>query len=264
MPERREPKADDRAPGTDNAVSWDGYSAAALAERCRAPRLVLLDETDSTLDVAHALAEQGAPSGTVVLANAQRAGRGRMGRTWSSEPGRGVWSTIIARGVAMDAMHVLSIRVGLEIAERLDLLAFDLVRLKWPNDLLLDWAKLGGVLTEARWTGDSLAWIAVGVGVNVVKPDAEANAAAFPAGTARVDVLAAIVAGIAAATAATGHLSDGELTRYATRDALAGKFIESPLLGVVTGIAANGAIVVETRKGIEQSRTGTIRLAEGR
>src|SRR6185436_19193687 len=96
------------------------YSASALARRCNVDRLELLDVTDSTLDVAHKLAEAGAPSSTVVLADAQTAGRGQHGRAWSSEPGRGVWATIIARYVRMNAMDVLSIRVGLEIAERLD------------------------------------------------------------------------------------------------------------------------------------------------
>jgi BirA family biotin operon repressor/biotin-[acetyl-CoA-carboxylase] ligase len=246
-----------------SAVSWDGYSVAALKLECNAPRFELLDETDSTLNVAHALAEQGAPSGTVVLANSQTAGRGRMGRTWNSEPGRGVWSTIIARGVELKAMDVLSIRVGLEIAERFDLIAHDAIKLKWPNDLYIGGAKLGGVLTEARWTGDALAWIAIGVGVNVAKPESDVPAAGFPAATARVDVLIAIVEGVRAAMTANGHLSPSELARWAPRDMLVGKVIESPLLGVVTGIAANGAIVAETRKGTEQARTGSIRLAEG-
>jgi biotin-[acetyl-CoA-carboxylase] ligase BirA-like protein len=258
VPDSRQPTADSRA------VSWDGYSVAALVRRCGVERLELLDETDSTLDVAHTLAEADAQSGTLVLANAQRAGRGRMGRTWSSESGRGVWSTIIARGVESKAMDVISVRVGLELAERFDGMAQDIVKLKWPNDLLTSSGKLGGILTEARWTGDTLGWIAIGVGVNVVKPESEAGAAGFPAGVARIDVLAAIVAGVRAARAATGHLSSSELVRYSARDALAGKVIDSPLLGVVKGIAENGSIVVETRQGMEQARTGTIRILEAR
>jgi BirA family biotin operon repressor/biotin-[acetyl-CoA-carboxylase] ligase len=154
--------------------------------------------------------------------------------------------------------------VGLELADRFDGMAQDVVKLKWPNDLLTSTGKLGGILTEARWTGDSLAWIAIGVGVNVAKPEAEPRAAGFPAGITRIDVLAAIVAGVRAARAYSGHLSAGELQRFAARDALAGNVIESPLLGVVKGIAANGAIVVETRQGMEEARTGTVEIREAR
>ena len=243
---------------------WDGLTSEALAHRCGVDRLELLDVTDSVLDVAHTLAEQGVPAGTVVLADTQRAGRGRMGRAWSSEPGLGVWCAVIQRSLTQDSMDVLSLRIGLEIAERLDTLARDPVGVKWPNDLVIGSAKLGGILVEARWSGDTLAWIAIGVGVNVVRPISETAAAGMPKGTARADVLAAVVAGCRAAVAATGHLSQGDLARYRARDVLRGKRIVEPVSGTVSGIAANGALVVETRRGTERVRTGTIRLAEGR
>ena len=245
-------------------MTWDGHAAEDLAAACGAPRLDLHDEVESTLDVAHQLAEQGAAGGTVVLADAQRAGRGRMGRAWSSEPGRGVWSTMIVRDTDAKALEVLSIRVGLEVAERLDDIARAQVGVKWPNDLVLHGAKLGGILVEARWTGAALGWVAVGVGVNVVRPDSYAAAAALPRGTARVDVLAAIVAGIRAAAAATGHLSPAEKERFQARDALRGKRIVEPVAGTVTGIESSGALLVMTRQKTERVKTGTIRLAEGK
>ena len=243
---------------------WDGLTAQDRAERCGVRRLHLFDATDSTLDVAHELAEQGAESGTTVLADCQRAGRGRMGRGWSSEPGLGVWCTVIERSVPRDAMDVLSIRVGLLIAERLDSLAGEAVGVKWPNDLVVRGAKLGGILVEARWTGDTLGWIAIGVGLNVVRPISEAAAAGMPKGTARVRVLAAAVAGIRTAAVAKGHLSADEMKRYGSRDYLTGKRVVEPLVGTVSGIATNGALVVETRQRTERVRSGTIRLAEGR
>ena len=244
-------------------VTWDGLSAEALAAHCGVARLELFGETDSTLDVAHILAEQGAPSGTVVLADSQRAGRGRMGRVWSSEASRGVWCSVIERAVNSSALDVLSVRVGIEVAERLDRLVRETVGVKWPNDLVLGLAKLGGILVEARWSGSSLAWVAIGVGVNVERPLSQSLAAGMPKGVARSDVLAAIVQGARAAACKMGHLSPEELERFWSRDALRGKRIVEPVAGTVSGIAASGALVVETKKGTERLRTGTIRLAEG-
>ena len=101
-------------------VTWDGHTAGSLALRCGVPRVELHAETESTLDIAHHLAQQGAPSGTVVLADYQKAGRGRLGRRWISQPGRGVWVTVLERPRDVRAIEVLSLRVGLRCAEALD------------------------------------------------------------------------------------------------------------------------------------------------
>jgi len=155
------------------------------------------------------------------------------------------------------------VRVGIEVAERLDRLVRETVGVKWPNDLVLGLAKLGGILVEARWSGSSLAWVAIGVGVNVVRPLSQSLAAGMPKGVARSDVLVAIVHGARAAAGKMGHLTPEELERFRTRDALRGRRIVEPVAGTVSGIAASGALVVETRQGTERLRTGTIRLAEG-
>lgn len=244
------------------AGSWDGFSAEDLARRCAVPSVEILGETDSTLDVAHALASRGAPEGTLVIADTQRAGRGRFGRAWSSEPGRGVWCTVVERPRDPKALDVLSIRVGLRAAQALDAFADECVGLKWPNDLVLAAGKVGGILAEARWTGASIAWVAVGVGVNVATPSDVPTAAGLRAGVRRVDVLAAIVGAVCSAGAADGGLSPMELTQYAERDVLKGRKISAPAVGTVTGIDASGALIVETARGSELHRAGTIRLAE--
>lgn len=245
-------------------VMWNGYTAGALAHRCAVPHLELLSETDSTLDVAHALADGDAPAGTVVVADSQRAGRGQHGRSWSSHPGRGVWCTVIERprGEDAKAFGVLSIRVGLRAAEALDALAGERVGVKWPNDLTLRRGKLGGILTEARWIGSSLAWVAVGVGINVVPPPDVSTAAGLRPGASRVEVLEAVVRAVRSAGAAEGELTDAELERYRVRDALVGRRIVSPGIGTVTGISAVGALLVEGAAGTEEHHAGTIRYAE--
>lgn len=246
----------------DAAVAWDGHTAAALAKRCAVPLVELLAETESTQNVAHALAEQGAPAGTTVLANAQSAGRGRFGRAWMSEPGMGVWCTVIERPADASAMDVLSLRVGLNVAEALEPFADERLGVKWPNDLLTRRGKVGGILVEARWSGSSLAWVAIGVGVNVVAPDSVPGAVGLTPGARRTEVLVAVVRAVRSAASADGSLSTEELRRYGSRDVLAGRRIVSPAAGTVTGVTATGALVVETARGSEHVRAGTIQLAE--
>jgi BirA family biotin operon repressor/biotin-[acetyl-CoA-carboxylase] ligase len=250
-----------------SALTWDGYDARTLAAMCNAPALELLAETDSTQTVAHRLAEAGAAPGTVVVADSQRAGRGRMGRSWRSEPGMGVWCTTVERP-APDSLDVLSLRVGLYAAEKLDGFSEVPVRVKWPNDLVVPGAagdlplrKLGGILVEARWLGQSLAWVAIGVGVNVTAPTGVANAIGMNPGTRRTDVLSAIVRAVRQAAAQHGALTPDELRRYTARDALVGRDILSPVVGRVAGMNAAGELRVETHRGLEYVRAGTVELA---
>ncbi len=244
-------------------VTWDGLTADDIAVQCGAKRVELFSETDSTLDVAHALAEQGALSGTVVVADSQRAGRGRLGRPWSSLPGLGVWCTVVERPADTAALDVLSIRVGLELAEGLDGLGADRIDLKWPNDLLLRGGKLAGILTETRWSAGAPAWVAVGVGVNIVAPTDVPGGVGLGAGVARIDVLRAVLRAVQSAAARTGHLSAEEESRYRLRDALRGRRIVEPVAGTVDGVTASGELLVRTSRGVERVRAGTIRVGEG-
>src|SRR5262245_11512084 len=109
-------------------------------------RLIEYDEVGSTLDVAHEMAADGAEAGTLIVAKAQTAGRGRMGRTWRSEPGAGIWLTLIERPADASALEVLSLRVGLAMAPVLDAFTDAPIQLKWPNDLYLRDRKLAGIL----------------------------------------------------------------------------------------------------------------------
>jgi BirA family transcriptional regulator, biotin operon repressor / biotin---[acetyl-CoA-carboxylase] ligase len=244
-------------------LSWEGLSTDALARACGASRVELLAETDSTLDVAHALAATGAPAGTVVVADAQRAGRGRQGRPWSSVAGMGVWCTVIERPVRADVLDLLSLRVGLYLAESLDDLAGETVRVKWPNDLAVRRGKLAGILTESRWSGPTVSWVAVGVGVNVVAPPEVTRAAGLPTGVTRVEVLRSVVRAVRSAAVQGLALSADEMRRYAARDALAGREILAPAAGRVAGITEAGALVIETPSGgREEHRAGTVRFPE--
>ena len=240
---------------------WDSLDAETLRRRLAVPDVVLYDEIGSTQDVAHELAERGAVAGTVVVADAQRMGRGRMGRSWSSAPGVGVWCSVIERPADLKALDVLSLRVGLLLAERLDAFATDRVHLKWPNDLLVEDGKAAGILVEARWSRAVPTWVAIGIGVNVRAP-AVAGAAGLRDAVRRVEVLAVVVGAAREAGRSAGWLTDEELRRYNARDLLQGRRLVSPGIGIARGIAPSGSLLVETPQGIEQHRAGTIELAE--
>jgi BirA family biotin operon repressor/biotin-[acetyl-CoA-carboxylase] ligase len=204
--------------GARRATAYDGVDANALAGRLGVPTLELYGSVGSTMDIAHALAQDGTPAGTLVLADQQTSGRGQHGRSWSSAAGAGIWLTLIERPADTGAADILSLRIGLRIAEVLDPFAGARVRVKRPNDLYVAAGKVGGILTEARWHGERLAWVAVGVGVNTIVPVDVPGAAALPSHTSRVDVLTALVSSLRAGVAARGALTAEELQALAARE----------------------------------------------
>lgn len=251
----------DPSPAANPADAYDGVGAGALAAAVGVPRLDVYRVVGSTMDVAHVLADAGAPDGSVVLADEQVAGRGRQGRGWGSGAGRGVWLTMIERPRDLAAVEVLSLRIGLAVAEALQDVAPSTVRLKWPNDLMLDGRKLAGVLVEARWRETRPEWVAIGIGVNV-RPPFGYEAASLPPDVSRVDVLARIVPALRAAVRAGGRLTDDELARYARRDGAAGRRVSAPAPGVVAGIDATGAVLIAGADGVHPYRTGSLVFSE--
>lgn len=209
----------------------------------------------STLDVAHSLAAEGAPAGTLIVADTQTAGRGRMGRSWRSEPGAGIWLTLIERPRDAAAVDVLSLRIGLALAPVLDALAATPVLLKWPNDLYVGDRKLAGVLIEARWRDAQPEWLAIGVGINLRPPASEARAAGLRAGVTRDDVLSRIVPAMRDAAARTGLLTEPELHAFAARDLARGRRCVQPIDGIVQGIDRSGELLVDIALSSDAAQT---------
>jgi BirA family biotin operon repressor/biotin-[acetyl-CoA-carboxylase] ligase len=126
----------------------------------------------STNDVAAALARAGAPEGVVVVADHQSAGRGRWGRSWTALPGSSLLVSVLLRpGPDPDALALVPLATGLAAVDAcLDVAGFA-PGLKWPNDLVVDGAKLGGILTELLPAPDGAPpAVVVGVGVNLRWP----------------------------------------------------------------------------------------------
>ena len=125
-------------------------------------------EATSTNDLAKQMAKEGAPHGTVILADSQTAGRGRMGRSFSSPKGLGIFLSLVLRPrcKAEKLMH-LTCAVGTRMCDAVQAVTGVRPGLKWINDLILDGKKLGGILTELSLGKDGLVEFAViGIGIN--------------------------------------------------------------------------------------------------
>jgi BirA family biotin operon repressor/biotin-[acetyl-CoA-carboxylase] ligase len=136
-------------------------------------------EVGSTNDVALRFAADGAPDGTVVLAAAQTAGRGRRGRAWYSAPAAGVYLSVVLRETPAVTGRgdgsLVTLMAGGAAAEAMERAAGVVPALKWPNDLVVERTtpsgterrKLGGILAEGAAVGDAITSVVLGIGVNV-------------------------------------------------------------------------------------------------
>lgn len=152
------------------------FDSALRGERL-GRKIIVLDETDSTNRTAKELDEAGAPDGTVIVAETQRAGRGRFGRAWASPRG-GLWFSLVLRPGADDpAVPLIPLIAGLSLVGVLEEAAGEVLALGWPNDVVCRGKKLAGILVEGVFERGAL--VVVGVGVNVNN-----SAAALPVETA--------------------------------------------------------------------------------
>ena len=245
----------------DADLRLDGLTAAELAARLDVPCVHLFASVSSTLDVANTIA-MTAPPGTVIVADEQTAGRGRQGRAWVSPADAGLWLTLLERPEDPSALEVLSLRCGLYAAEALDGLAGATIGVKWPNDLYVGGRKLAGVLIETRWRGASPEWVAIGFGLNVVRPPIDTAVGLTPGATRR-DALLYLVPALRRAAAAIGPLTTDELTRWSVRDVARGCAVDRPSAGRVDGISARGELLVRAADAtLTAHRSGTLTFAE--
>jgi BirA family biotin operon repressor/biotin-[acetyl-CoA-carboxylase] ligase len=243
-------------------VSYDGLNPEELARRLKAPSCLSLVKVTSALDIVHELAAEGAPSGTVVVADQQVAGRGRLGRRWSSPPKTGIWLGYLMRPSGALQSGVLAIRIGLALLDVLEKIGVE-ASLKWPNDVVLRDRKLAGVLCEARWAGDMPKWVAAGIGINVhrpLPPEIASEAVALDEvcpGITRISILELFVPKLHRLPDSPGLL-DEERERYGRYDWLMGRRLRDPLEGSAGGIDHEGALLVRTAEGVERIIGGSV------
>ena len=142
---------------------------AALKTRWLGRQCHVHDSLESTNTEARRLAEQGAAHGVVVIADEQRAGKGRLGRRWQSPAGCNLYfSSLLRPTVEPQHAPLYSLATAVGLADALGpLITRGELRLKWPNDVLIDEGKLCGVLIELKMNKAAIASLVVGVGINV-------------------------------------------------------------------------------------------------
>lgn len=142
---------------------------AGLAAGPFGENMYVYERVGSTNDVLKEMAEQGAPEGTLVIADEQTAGRGRMGRAWIAPPQSSLLISILFRPeLPPQQVYRLVMACGLAVAEACEAEeGIPPVEVKWPNDLLIGGRKFTGILPESAFVGEQVAWVVVGIGVNV-------------------------------------------------------------------------------------------------
>ncbi|MDD4496251.1 MAG: biotin--[acetyl-CoA-carboxylase] ligase, partial [Eubacteriales bacterium] len=129
--------------------------------------IIYTPAVDSTNTAASSMAQEGAPEGTVVIADSQTAGRGRMGRSWQSPPGKGVWMSFILRPeLPANEVQTVTLAASVSVAQALERLTGIKPGIKWPNDIILGSRKVCGILTEMNSEIDRVNYIIVGIGLN--------------------------------------------------------------------------------------------------
>ncbi len=137
-------------------------------------RILAYQQSRSTNDIAAREAENGAVEGTIVVADHQTQGRGRLGRVWYSPPGTGAYISIILRPPCPpEKAPGLSLMTALALAEALEEICPNVVKIKWPNDVLLNGRKTAGILTELSADRGKVNHLVVGIGININQDSAD-------------------------------------------------------------------------------------------
>ncbi|MFO0550799.1 MAG: biotin--[acetyl-CoA-carboxylase] ligase [Polyangiaceae bacterium] len=227
-------------------------------------KVVVRDSTGSTNHDAKALAAEGAPAGTVVVANEQTAGRGRSGNTWHSPPDASLYLSVVLRPSIEPARAApLALVAGVVVAgvvdARLDPAREARARIKWPNDVWLDDKKLAGILVESQIRGAEVTSVIAGIGLNAALDPAElpadvaARATSLSAagvtgdGLDRSTLAGEIAARMLAAVNVYGLVGLAPfLHEIRSRDALLGRDVRvGDVSGTARGVDDEGRLIIE-------------------
>lgn len=252
----------------DPAVLAAAVDSMSVLERFR-----VLEAVDSTNDAARELLSEA--DRVAVVADHQQAGRGRRGRSWLSPPGLNICLTVGWRfNAGISILEGLSLAIGASIADALERMGLSGVSVKWPNDLLLRGAKLGGILIEVEGDMQGPCAVLVGVGVNRYLPQNLRKTIEQPT----TDMWSAMQADTPSRACMVVALIDAVtcvLTRYPEsgfefwrdrwlqRDGLAGKPVvitggQSLIEGVESGVSRTGALLVRTDQGMVEVFGGEV------
>jgi BirA family biotin operon repressor/biotin-[acetyl-CoA-carboxylase] ligase len=226
-------------------------------------------ELDSTNLEALRQARAGAAEGLVVIADSQSAGRGRHGRVWQSLPGNLLISILLRPEISPCRLGELAFVTAVAVADAVDRFAPGKVALKWPNDILLDGKKLGGILIENEIACDRVDWSVVGIGINIAyKPDDARYPAAclndYGASCSRDDLVTQLLKDFAQRCdqwQAQGFASiraDWMNRAWNLGAPISINTDNTNLTGTFDGIDGSGALLLATERGHETIVSGTL------
>jgi len=241
--------------------------------------LIILTRTESTNDVLLQRLRQRPQAGLVCLAEQQTAGRGRRGRPWVSPLACNFYGSIswtFSEGFA--AVEGLSLALGVAVAEALERAGASGIGLKWPNDLMVDGRKLGGLLLEMQGEAGGPAHLVIGIGVNFYMSAEVAATIDKP-----VTDLRNLLGHTVPRNAVAALMLDAVLTllrdygrigfagwreRWLSRDISRGQSVSiiglaEPLHGIAAGVDAEGALLLQTARGLEAVHSGEVSLRAG-
>lgn len=142
-----------------------------LGTKILGKKIIYEDVCPSTMDVAFRLGFEGAPEGTIICAEGQNKGRGRLGRSWSSPKSKGIYASIILRpSLPPNTVSQLTLLSAVALCEAIKKTCGVQLFIKWPNDLLVGNKKLAGILTEMSAEMDRVRFVVIGFGINVNTP----------------------------------------------------------------------------------------------
>jgi BirA family biotin operon repressor/biotin-[acetyl-CoA-carboxylase] ligase len=237
------------------------------------------DEIESTNVEAKSLANSGAPEGTVIVAETQTAGRGRLGRRWTSPAGKGLlFSALLRPALPMGDAHMLTLVAACAAAEAIESMCDVAVSIKWPNDLYVADRKVGGILLEVAGEQDEVDWVVVGIGVNVNTEYSELPVALRRTATSlkmatgatvdRSELLAKLLLSLEAHyQQALSHGFERAVTGFRGRDYLLHRTIsiqtrDGVVTGEASGIDERGALLLELpHRRIRSFYSGDVTLA---
>ncbi len=254
--------------------------AATVAERgAFGARLMYATEVGSTNDLAAAAADRGAVEGTTFVAGAQTAGRGRLGRTWFSPPGAGLYLSTIVRRASLAPWITLA--GGLAVADGIRAATALPLQIKWPNDIVAVGGagfrarrKIAGILAEASSGPEGVSHVVLGVGINLrpaaFPPELADRASAIETELGRSADAGAVLAQVLAALHRTlAELQTAGPPRlFARWLALSPSAQGAPIewdagsetrSGTTAGLAEDGALLARTRDGLERIVSGDVR-----
>ena len=233
------------------------------------PKIYFYEETDSTNDQALKLAAEGAGEFTLVIAERQTAGRGRMGRRWVTKAGASLAFSLILRPEEREfpSISLFSLMGGLAVCHAIEKICGTIhTQVKWPNDVLLDGRKTCGILAETSWQGNQLAGLVLGIGINLLEGSVPpAEELLFPATCIqahcgekieRLDFLAAVLEQIVDLRPA--FLEADFMTDYSNHLSFVGQkvFLNSGsgthVRGTLVGVDRNGQLILQDENGEEK------------